>query len=175
MFTRPVDSVSLGTVPRRTCGSRQRGAPTFMFITDHPGWLSTDDGIDYRAVSDYGLALSCGFDLSPTEAAFFDQNQSYDRGYTATYLVNWLLTALYGRRREDRETRAAMVRAIAEGKPPEGIPEEAAALLTRHAPIAAAMSAFTRAFQQKSRSTPYPDHEIRRLLDGQAIRSPDVR
>ncbi len=146
-----------------------------MFITDHPGWLSTDDGIDYRAVSDYGLALSCGFDLSPTEAAFFDQNQSYDRGYTATYLVNWLLTALYGRRREDRETRAAMVRAIAEGKPPEGIPEEAAALLTRHAPIAAAMSAFTRAFQQKSRSTPYPDHEIRRLLDGQAIRSPDVR
>ncbi|WP_255648582.1 hypothetical protein [Nocardia australiensis] len=22
-----------------------------MFITDHPGWLSTDDGIDYRAVT----------------------------------------------------------------------------------------------------------------------------
>ncbi|MFI5783928.1 protein kinase family protein [Nocardia sp. NPDC051570] len=124
---------------------------------------------------DYGLALSCGFDLSPEEATFFDQNQSYDRSFTATYLVNWLLTALYGLWREDRETRAAMVRAIAEGKPPEGIDEEAAAVLTRHAPIAAAMSAFTRAFQQESRSTPYPDEEIRRLLDGQAIRSPDVR
>ncbi|MFE7744757.1 protein kinase family protein [Nocardia sp. NPDC057455] len=117
---------------------------------------------------DYGLALSCGFDLSPKEAAFFDRSQSYDRGFTATYLVNWLVTALYGLRREDRETRAAMVRAIAEGKPPEGIGAEAATVLTRHAPIAAAMSAFTRAFQQDSRSTPYPDQEIRRLLGGQA-------
>ncbi|MFF7940104.1 protein kinase family protein [Nocardia gamkensis] len=118
---------------------------------------------------DYGLALSCGFDLSPEETAFFDQNQSYDRGYTATYLVNWLVTALYGLRREDREARAAMVRAFAEGKPPEGIPEEAAAVLTRHAPIAAATSAFMRAFQQESRSTPYPDQEIHRLLGGQAM------
>lgn len=90
---------------------------------------------------------------------------SYDRGFTATYLVDWLLTALYGV--EGRETRAAMVRAIAGGKPPEGIPEGAAEVLTRHAPVAAAMSAFTRAFQQTSRSTPYPDEEIRRLLDGQ--------
>ncbi|MFE9788226.1 protein kinase family protein [Nocardia salmonicida] len=118
--------------------------------------------------ADYGLALSCGFDLSPQEAAFFDRNQSYDRGFTATYLANWLLTALYGLRREDRETRAAMVCAIAEGKPPHGIPEGAAALLTRQAPVAAAMSAFTLAFQQTSRCTPYPDEEISRLLDGQA-------
>ncbi|MBU3066271.1 hypothetical protein KO481_32730 [Nocardia sp. NEAU-G5] len=80
--------------------------------------------------------------------------------------MNWLLTALYGLK--GRETRAAMVRAIAKGTPPQDIPEGAAAILTRHAPIAAAMSAFTRAFQQQSRSTPYPDQEIRRLLDGQA-------
>lgn len=118
--------------------------------------------------ADYGLALSSSFDLSPQEAAFFDQNQSYDRGFTATYLVNWLLTALYGLRWEDREKRAAMVRSIAEGKPPQGIPEGAAAVLTRQAPVAAAMSAFMRAFQQTSRSTPYPDEEIRRLLDNQA-------
>ncbi|GAB2442032.1 hypothetical protein GCM10027262_53940 [Nocardia tengchongensis] len=115
---------------------------------------------------DYGLSLSSAFDISPEEAVFFDRNQSYDRGFTATYLVNWLLTALYGL--EGRETRAAKVRAIAEGKPPEGIPEGAAAVLTRHAPVAAAMSAFMRAFQQASRSTPYPDGEICRLLDGQA-------
>ncbi|MFE3822463.1 protein kinase family protein [Nocardia tengchongensis] len=115
---------------------------------------------------DYGLSLSSAFDISPEEAVFFDRNQSYDRGFTATYLVNWLLTALYGL--EGRETRAARVRTIAEGKPPEGIPEEAAAVLIRHAPVAAAMSAFMRAFQQASRSTPYPDGEICRLLDGQA-------
>lgn len=117
--------------------------------------------------ADYGLSLSSGFDLSPGEAAFFDRNQSYDRGFTATYLVNWLLTALYGLRPDDREKRAAMAGAIAQGKSPEGIPEGAAALLTRHAPIAAAMSAFMRAFQQESRRTPYPDEEISRLLDDQ--------
>ncbi|WP_433724446.1 protein kinase family protein [Nocardia sp. CA-129566] len=144
-----------------------------LHIDAHFGNILTDGQRLY--FGDYGLALSCGFDLSPTEAAFFDQHQSYDRGFTATYLVNWLLTALYGLRREDRETRAAMVRAIAEGKPPQGIGEEAAAVLTRHAPIAAAMSTFTHAFQQESRSTPYPDEEIRRLLDGRAIRSPAVR
>ncbi|MGY2119752.1 protein kinase family protein [Nocardia gipuzkoensis] len=116
--------------------------------------------------ADYGLALSSGFDLSPQEAAFFDQNQSYDRGFTATYLVNWLLTAVYGLK--GRETRAAMVRAIAKGRRPEDISEGVAAVLTRNAPVAAAMSAFMLAFQQESRSTPYPDQEIRGLLDGQA-------
>ncbi|MFE3544320.1 hypothetical protein ACFXK0_15260 [Nocardia sp. NPDC059177] len=29
---------------------------------------------------DYGLALSADFDLSPSEAAFLDRNQTYDRG-----------------------------------------------------------------------------------------------
>ncbi|WP_459956716.1 protein kinase family protein [Nocardia sp. IFM 10818] len=115
---------------------------------------------------DYGLALSSAFDLSPEEGAFFDRNQSYDRGFTVTYLVNWLLTALYGL--QGREARAAMVRAIAAGEPPEGIPEGAAAVLTRHAPVAAAMTVFMRSFQQESRSTPYPDEEIRRLLDSRA-------
>ncbi|MEU0504258.1 protein kinase family protein [Nocardia sp. NPDC005998] len=124
---------------------------------------------------DYGLALSSGFDLSPAETAFLDQNQSYDCGFTATYLVNWLLTAFYGFRWEDREKRAAMACAIAEGKLPAGIPAEVAAVLTRHAPIAAPMSAFMRAFQQESRCTPYPDQKIRRLLDGRAARSADVR
>jgi len=78
------------------------------------------------------------------------------------------VTALYGLRPEDREARAAIVRAFAEGKPPDGIAEGAAAVLTRYAPIAAAMSGFTRAFAQASRSTPYPDEEIRRLLGGPA-------
>ncbi|MFD3458391.1 hypothetical protein ACFWVM_01665 [Nocardia fluminea] len=47
----------------------------------------------------------------------------YDCGFTAPTMASWLLTALYGLRREDRKTRAAMVGAIAAGKPPQGIPE----------------------------------------------------
>lgn len=71
--------------------------------------------------ADYGLTLSSGFELSQDEADFFDRHQTYDRCYTATYLVNWLVTALYGYQREDREGRYALVHACAEGKRPTGI------------------------------------------------------
>jgi hypothetical protein len=113
--------------------------------------------------ADYGLSLSSGFELAPDEAGFFDRHQTYDRCYTATYLMDWLVTALYGLRRGDGEGRYALVRAYAEGKGPTGIPEEAAAILTRHAPIAAVMSDFNRTFQRQSRQTPYPLEAIRRL------------
>ncbi|WP_280354719.1 protein kinase family protein [Nocardia otitidiscaviarum] len=134
-----------------------------LHLDAHFGNILTDGRRLY--FGDYGLALSSEFDLSPQEVAFFHRNQSYDRGYTSAYLVNWLVTAVYRLRGEER---AAIVRALAEGKPPEGVTEEAAAVLTRHAPVAATMSAFMRAFQQESRGTPYPDHTIRRLLDGPA-------
>lgn len=65
-----------------------------------------------------------------------------------------------------------MVSAIAKVKLPEGLPEEVAAVLTRHAPLAVPMSAFMHAFQQESRSTPYSGQEIRRLLDGRACAEP---
>ncbi|MFI0906870.1 protein kinase family protein [Streptomyces sioyaensis] len=111
--------------------------------------------------ADYGLAISSGFELSQDEADFFDRHQTYDRCYTATYLVNWLVTALYGEQREDWEGRYALVRAFAEGKRPTGIPEVAAAIIARHAPIAAVMSDFNRKLQRQSRQTPYPLEEIR--------------
>jgi hypothetical protein len=113
--------------------------------------------------ADYGLAISSQFELSQDEADFFDRHQAYDRCYTATYLVNWLVTALYGYQREDREGRHALVRALADGRRPTGIPEEAAAILARHAPIAAVISDFNRKFQRQSRQTPYPLEEIRQL------------
>jgi hypothetical protein len=113
--------------------------------------------------ADFGLAISSRFELSQDEADFFERHRTYDRSYTATYMVNWLVTALFGYRREDRDGRYALVRAFAEGKHPTGIPEEAAAIIARHAPIAAAMSDFTSTFQRRSRHTPYPLEEIRRI------------
>lgn len=113
--------------------------------------------------ADYGLALSSGFELSRDEADFFARHESYDRCYTATYLVNWLVTALYGYQRGDREGRHALVRSYAEGKRPTGIPEEAATLLARHAPIATVVSDFNRTFRHQSRQTPYPLEAIRQL------------
>ncbi|MEV0235354.1 protein kinase family protein [Nonomuraea sp. NPDC050786] len=113
--------------------------------------------------ADYGLSISSRFELSPDEAGFFDRHQTYDRCYSAAYRVNWLVTALYGLRREDREGRYKRVRAYAEGERPTGIPEEAAAIIARHAPIAAVMSDFYRAFQRQSRQAPYPLEAIRQL------------
>ncbi|MFX4290901.1 protein kinase family protein [Streptomyces bohaiensis] len=113
--------------------------------------------------ADYGLAISSGFELSQDEADFFAHHQSYDRCYTATYAVNWLVTAFYGFGREDQESRHALVRSYAAGKLPAGIPEEAAALLVRHAPVADVMSDFNRTFQHRSRQTPYPLEALRRL------------
>ncbi|WP_037906545.1 serine/threonine-protein kinase [Actinacidiphila yeochonensis] len=115
--------------------------------------------------ADYGLAISSDFELSRDEADFFDRHQVYDRCYAATYLVNWLVTALCGVRREDRDGRYALVRGYADGSRgrPTGIPEEAAALIARHAPVAAVVSGFNLAFQSRSRRTPYPLEEIRRI------------
>jgi hypothetical protein len=113
--------------------------------------------------ADYGLALSSRFELSRQEAEFFDRHQGYDRCYTATYLVNWLVTALYGYQKADRDGRYALVREYAEGRRPTGIPEQAAASIARHAPIAAVISDFNRTFQRRSRQTPFPFEEIRRI------------
>ncbi|MEU3349928.1 protein kinase family protein [Streptomyces sp. NPDC006700] len=118
--------------------------------------------------TDYGLAISSRFALSKEEADFFAEHRTYDRCYTVTHLVIWLITALYGYEREDRN---AFVRACAQGEHPTGIPPEVAAILTRHAPLAAVMTDFYRRLQLESRQTPYPLEEIHRIggLDGSCI------
>ncbi|MFI8307465.1 protein kinase family protein [Streptomyces sp. NPDC085927] len=110
--------------------------------------------------ADYGLAVSSRFELSPEEAGFFDRHRAYDRCYSVSYLVNWLVAALYGYGRDDRE---GQVRTYAQGERPTGIPEEAAAILARHAPLTAMMADFFRMFERESRETPYPLEEIRRM------------
>ena len=84
--------------------------------------------------ADYGLAIASRFELSPDETGFFARHQTYDRLYTATYLVTWLVTALYGLEVGDRDGRAKLVRAYAGGERPTGIPPGAAAVIARHAP-----------------------------------------
>jgi hypothetical protein len=110
--------------------------------------------------ADYGLAISSEFDLSEEEAGFFAGHQTYDRCYSVTHLVIWLVTALYGYRGEER---SAFVRACAQGKQPKGIPPRVAAILTEHAPLAAVMTDFYRKFQLESRQIPYPTEELGRI------------
>ncbi|MEU5222095.1 protein kinase family protein [Streptomyces toyocaensis] len=159
-----------GETADRACAMVERGLAAGVSFMNSRGLLHFDAHFeniltDGRRLyfADYGLALSAGFQLSPDEAEFFGRHRTYDRCHTATYLVNWLVTALYDIRREDRDGRRALVRAFAEGERPTGISREAAAILARHAPVAAVMSDFNRAFQDRSRRTPYPLEEIRRL------------
>ena len=69
-------------------------------------------------------------------------------------------TALYGYWGEDR---TAFLRRCAEGERPTGIPEAAADILMRHAPIALVMGDFYRGLRDESRETPYPLDRIRQL------------
>jgi hypothetical protein len=124
----------------------------------HFGNVLTDGRRLYFA--DFGLALSSQFELSAAETAFFTDHLTYDRDYTVTFLVNWLVTALYGYERAERD---AFVRACAEGRKPEGIPKSAAAIIERHAPLAVVMGGFYEDLQHKSRKTPYPVKEIQRV------------
>lgn len=102
--------------------------------------------------ADYGLAISSGFDLSEEESRFFAEHQTYDRRCAATHLVIWLIAALYGYRGNDF---TAFLRACARGERPDGVPPRIADVLTRHAPVAEAMTDFYRRFRLESRRTPY--------------------
>ncbi|MFE3738278.1 protein kinase family protein [Streptomyces sp. NPDC059134] len=110
--------------------------------------------------TDFGLALSSRFDLSREEREFFDLHRTYDRCYTTSYLVNWLVTDVYGYGRDDRE---AQVRACARGERPTGVPERAAAILARDAAVTTVMADFFRKLRHESRRTPYPLEAIRAL------------
>ncbi|EKX63358.1 protein kinase family protein [Streptomyces ipomoeae] len=120
--------------------------------------------------TDYGLALSSRFDLTPTESAFFARHEGYDRCYATSYLVNWLVTDLYGRNGTGggpdgygSEERRARIHALARGERPTGIPEVAAAILTRDAPLAEVMTTFLHRLAHESRETPYPMEDLRAL------------
>ncbi|KOV99394.1 hypothetical protein ADK65_18340 [Streptomyces sp. NRRL B-1140] len=98
--------------------------------------------------------------LTPAEAGFYEEHDAYDRCYTASYLVNWLITALYG---GDLETREELIRAWARGRRTAGAPPGAAEILTRNAPVAAVMTDFYRTLQEESRTTPYPRERLHLL------------
>lgn len=115
------------------------------------------DGEDF-CLADYGLALSPRFRLTRQELAFFDRHRDYDLVYTRAHLVNWLVTALFG---YDRQEREAFVRACAIGAHVDGIPGTAAAIISRDAPLTAVLNRFLGGLRTESRQTPYPYEELR--------------
>jgi hypothetical protein len=95
-------------------------------------------------LTDFGLATSPRFDLSAAERDFASRNATHDADYAAMRLVNWLVTEAGGMvpPAAGYAARNAYVLRCATGDVPDGVPPAVAAILTRHAPAAARMSAF---------------------------------
>jgi hypothetical protein len=103
-------------------------------------------------LTDFGLALSSRFTLTPPEAAFLSTHQTYDRAYTRSWLVNWLLTALCAP--PTPEARRTLVRSLPAGAPTA--PPATRALLARHAAVSQPMTAFYLSLLNGDTRTPYP-------------------
>ncbi|AYF78822.1 serine/threonine protein phosphatase [Nocardia yunnanensis] len=105
--------------------------------------LRTDGNRLY--LTDFGLATSPTFDLSPTERAFTIYHATYDADYLAMRLVNWLVTALCGIPIPPTGTPTARndyVLRCATGDIPTAAPPDIVPILLRHAPTAAKMNPF---------------------------------
>lgn len=93
-------------------------------------------------LSDFGLAASPRFDLSPAERDFTERHLTHDAGYAAMRLVNWLVTDVCGVPKGNPVANDEYIRQCAAGTMPNDVPPRIAAVLARHAPAAAKMNAF---------------------------------
>lgn len=116
-----------------------------LHMDGHFGNMRVDGGRIY--LTDFGLATSASFDLSPAEQNFVRRNAQHDTDYVIMRLVNWLVTDVCGI--PVLEGVAPVVRdeyvvRCAAGDIPVGVPPAVAAVLARHAPAAARMNALYR-------------------------------
>jgi hypothetical protein len=111
-------------------------------------------------LADFGLATSPRFDLSAAERRFVERHATHDGCYVLTELVNWLVVAVLGV--TDRAARVALIRRFADGAEPAGVPAWAAAVLRRHAGVAAVMNDFYGRLHGEDRTAVYPAAEIER-------------
>jgi hypothetical protein len=104
--------------------------------------------------TDLALAMSPQFELSASEARFLDANLTHDRCHTITRLVDWLVTTFTGA--SDWQARNQIIGRVAAGEALAGIASFAAAVIERHAPVAAVINEFYRQLHLVDRRTPYP-------------------
>jgi hypothetical protein len=119
--------------------------------------------------TDFGLATSPDFDLSPAELVFLRRHRSHDSGYAAMRLVNWIVTNVCGIHAPadgGPAGRNSYIRACADGADPAGAPAELAAMIRRYAPVAAAMNDFYWDLFVGDRATPFPQVRVERALWG---------
>jgi hypothetical protein len=114
-----------------------------LHMDGHFGNVRTDG--ERICLTDFGLATSPRFDLSPAEREFAERHVTHDAAYAAMRLVNWLVTDVCGVPTPNSGgpvARNEYVLRCAAGHVPDDVPPVVAAILARHAPTAARMNAF---------------------------------
>ncbi|MEV6279206.1 serine/threonine protein phosphatase [Nocardia sp. NPDC051832] len=116
---------------------------SLLHMDGHFGNFRTDGRRIY--LTDFGLATSPRFDLTPVERDFAERHTTHDADYAAMRLVNWLVTDVCGIPTPPTGgpvARNEYVLQCAAGYIPDHVSPAVAALLTRHAPAAAKMNGF---------------------------------
>lgn len=126
-----------------------------LHMDGHFGNIRTDMQQIY--LSDFGLATSPRFDLSPAERDFTERHLTHDAGYAAMRLVNWLVTDVCGVPKGSPVVHDEYIRQCAAGTMPNYVPPRIAAVLARHAPAAAKMNAFYRKLFHGDLFAEYPN------------------
>jgi hypothetical protein len=139
-----------------TAVSKFIGSKGLIHFDAHFFNLLTDGSRVY--FSDFGLAMSDRFRLSNEEIEFFRKHRDYDRFYTVTHLVNWLITAISG-----RDEIEPALQGYAAGSPQKFFPSSIEAILQKYHPIALVMNRFFGELQTRSRKTPFPTDELAKL------------
>ncbi|GAA3187536.1 MULTISPECIES: protein kinase family protein [Streptomyces] len=139
-------------------GTEFMSARGLVHFDTHFANLLTDGHQVY--FTDFGLALSRDFDLSPEESAFLTDHLVYDRSYAPWHLLRHHLPDPV-RGGLDQE---AFLKAWLTGRRPAGLPSEIVGLLDRHAPHAAVLDAFHHRWFEQSKRTRFPAGEVERAL-----------
>jgi hypothetical protein len=109
-------------------------------------------------LSDFGLALSSKFDLTPAETEFLKQHQSYDQACAAVNLLHCIITSLFGKEHWEIRLREYLLGELS------NVPPAINTIINRYAPIALLMDEFFQKLQKESKSTPYPATQLEKLL-----------
>jgi hypothetical protein len=141
-----------------TAGAAFMRAQGFVHFDAHFGNVLTDGTQVYFA--DFGLATCDRFDLSETERRFLDNHRDIDLAYIAAGLAIYAVAPARG----DQPRREAL-RSWAPGHPNRSLltPRQAA-LVDRHAPLAALVLDFHEALNDGPKTHPWPTAEVARLL-----------
>ena len=108
--------------------------------------------------SDFGLALSTKFSLSPLENDFFKLHKTYDQACAAVNLMQCIITSLYGKDQWKTKLHYFLTEDHAEIK---GVLKK---LIESQGPLALLMDDFFQKLQKESKLTPYPYLKVNQLL-----------